>query len=309
MDPPQLDLLLKQLRLPTMRALWRSFTKRADREGWPTARLLAALASHEVTDRERRRFERHRAEAKLPPGKTLANFDFTLVPAVSKARVRVLASGDIWLGEGANVLLFGPPGTGKSHLAAALGLALVENWFRVLYQRTAALVQKLQAARRDLALEPAVRKLHKYHLLILDDFSYVTSEGAETSVLFELIGARYENRSLPGDRQRALQRLGQDLRQRCNDRRPPSTASSTAPTSSNSTSRATAARRPARPCGLPRGNRAAKARRTGRSRDEACRRGHVRPSTAHQEAENVVQSGPQDGPGAGTETLATPLNR
>ena len=72
-DPPQLDLLLKQLRLPTMRALWRSFTERADREGWPSARLLAALASHEVTDRERRRFERHRAEAKLPPGKTLAN--------------------------------------------------------------------------------------------------------------------------------------------------------------------------------------------------------------------------------------------
>ena len=126
-DPPQLDLLLKQLRLPTMRALWRSFTERADREGWPTARLLAALASHEVTDRERRRFERHRAEAKLPPGKTLDNFDFTLVPPASKARVRVLASGDVWLGEGANVLLFGPPGTGKIHLAAALGLALAEN--------------------------------------------------------------------------------------------------------------------------------------------------------------------------------------
>ena len=94
------------------------------------------------------------------------------------------------------MLLFGPPGTGKSHLAAGLGLRLVENGFRVLYQRTANLVQKLQAARRDLALEGAVRKLYKHHLLILDDFSYVTSENAETSVLFELIGARYENRSL-----------------------------------------------------------------------------------------------------------------
>ena len=116
-DPPQLDLLLKQLRLPTMRALWRSFAERADREGWSPERLLAALAGREVADRERRRFERHRAEAKPPRGKTLDNSGFTLVPAVSKARVGVLASGDTWLEEGANVLLFGPPGTGKSHLA------------------------------------------------------------------------------------------------------------------------------------------------------------------------------------------------
>ena len=107
-----------------------------------------------------------------------------------------LASGAVWLEEGANVLLFGPPGTGKSHLAAGLGLRLVENGFRVLYQRTASLVQKLQAARRDLALEAAIGKLHKYHLLVLDDFSYATFEGAENSVLFELVGARYENRSL-----------------------------------------------------------------------------------------------------------------
>ena len=195
-DPPEVNLLLKQLRLPTMRALWPGFTERADREGWPSARLLAALANQEVADREHRRFERHRAEAKLPPGKTLENFDFTLVPAVSKARVGVLASGDIWLQEGANALLFGPPGTGKSHLAAGLGLALVENGFRVLYQRTGTLVQRLQTARRDLALEAAIRRLHKYHLLILDDFSCVTCEQGNNSVLFELIGARYGNRSL-----------------------------------------------------------------------------------------------------------------
>ena len=87
-------------------------------------------------------------------------------------------------------------GGGKSHLAAALGYALVENGWRVLFARTTDLVQKLQVARRDLALEAALAKLDKYHLLILDDFTYVAKDQAETSVLFELIGTRYERRSL-----------------------------------------------------------------------------------------------------------------
>ena len=301
-DPPQLDLLLKQLRLPTMRTLWRSFTERADREGWSSARLLAALASQEVTDRERRRFERHRAEAKLPPGKTLDNFDFTLVPAVSKARVRVLASGDTWLEEGANALLFGPPGTGKSHLAAGLGLALVENGFRVLYQRTANLVQKLQAARRDLALEAAIRKLHKYHLLILDDFSYVTSESGDQRAL------RTHRRALreplaPGDRQRALQRLGAGSSAATPRPWPPSTASSTAPTSSNSTSRATGAGRPSKPGGQRRGRPRTRSRREGRNRSDAATKPVPRLPQDRHKAKNAALSGAQSGPVARQATL------
>jgi DNA replication protein DnaC len=94
------------------------------------------------------------------------------------------------------LLLFGPPGSGKSHLAAALGLALVQNGWRALFSRTTDLVQKLQIARRELYLEAAITKLDKYNLLILDDISYVTKDQAETSVLFELISARYERRSL-----------------------------------------------------------------------------------------------------------------
>ena len=81
-------------------------------------------------------------------------------------------------------------------MAAALGLALVENGWRVLFTRTTDLVQKLQIARRDLSLEAAIAKLDKYHLLILDDLAYVSKDQAETSVLFELISARYERRSL-----------------------------------------------------------------------------------------------------------------
>src|SRR5215470_8770745 len=135
------------------------------------------------------------AEARLPVGKTLGSFDFDAVPMVSKAQVMALTAGDSWLEKGANLLLFGPPGGGKSHLAAAIGLALVENGWRVLFTRTSDLVQRLQIARRELALESALAKLDKYHLLILDDIAYVSKDQAETSVLFELIGNRYERRS------------------------------------------------------------------------------------------------------------------
>ena len=107
-----------------------------------------------------------------------------------------LAAGDTWLDKGANLLLFGPPGCGKTHASAALGRALIENGYRVLFMRTTDLVQRLQAARQALQLEAALAKLDKYDLLILDDLSYVTKDQAETSVLFELIGARYERRSL-----------------------------------------------------------------------------------------------------------------
>jgi DNA replication protein DnaC len=135
-------------------------------------------------------------DPKLPVGKTFDSFDFEVVPMVSKAQVMALTSGDSWLEKGANLLLFGPPGGGKSHLAAAIGLALVENGWRVLFMRTSDLVQRLQIARRELALESALAKLDKYHLLILDDIVYVSKDQAETSVLFELIGTRYERRSM-----------------------------------------------------------------------------------------------------------------
>ena len=176
--------------------VWASLAAQADKEGWPAGRFLAALAEHEIAERSRRWLECHLAEARLPPGKTLDSFDFEADPVVSKAQVMALAAGDAWVNNGANLLLFGPPGGGKSHLAAALGFALVENGWRVLFTRTTDLVQRLQIARRELALEAAIAKLDKFHLLILDDIAYVTKDQAETSVLFELISARYERRSL-----------------------------------------------------------------------------------------------------------------
>ena len=195
-DAARLALLLAELRLPAVKQVWADLAAQADKEGWPAARFLAALAEHEMAERSRRRIERHLAEARLPPGKTLDTFDFEAVPVVSKAQIMALAAGDAWLDKGANLILFGPPGTGKSHLAAALSFALVENGWRVLFARTTDLAQRLQIARRELTLEAAIARLDKYHLLILDDLAYVTKDQAETSVLFELIGARYERRSL-----------------------------------------------------------------------------------------------------------------
>jgi DNA replication protein DnaC len=195
-DAAKISLLLNELRLPAIKTLWPQFTEQSDKEGWPAARFLATIAEHELAERDRRRIERHLAEARLLPGKTLDSFAFDAVPMISKAQVTAITAGDAWLGKGANLLLFGPPGGGKSHLASAIGLALVENGWKVLFTRTTDLVQKLQVARRELDLEAAINRLDRFHLLILDDLAYVTKDQAETSVLFELISARYERRSM-----------------------------------------------------------------------------------------------------------------
>jgi DNA replication protein DnaC len=200
MNPPidfmRLSQLLMELRLPAIKEIWLQFAERADKEGWPAARFLNTLTEHELAERDRRRIERHLKEARLLPGKTLENFDFEEVPMISKAQVMALCSNDAWLSNGANLIFFGGPGGGKSHLSSAIGLALLEKGKRVLFMRTTDLVQKLQLARRELTLEAAISRLDRYHLLILDDLAYVSKDQAETSVLFELISARYERRSL-----------------------------------------------------------------------------------------------------------------
>lgn len=108
-DAARVELLLAELRLPSMKAIWPKLATQSDKEGWPAAKFLAALAQHEAADRSRRRFERHLVEARLPPGKTLATFDFEATPMVSKAQIMALAAGDVWLKSGANLLIFGPP--------------------------------------------------------------------------------------------------------------------------------------------------------------------------------------------------------
>jgi DNA replication protein DnaC len=195
-DQAVLPLLLAQLRLPTMKRVWEEIAVEAESKGWSGPKYLSNLCEHEVAERDRRRLERHMAEAQLPKNKTLETYDFATISGVSKSQVLGLASGEIWIKDGMNILIFGPSGVGKTHLAAAIGEKLVENGSRVLFSRTTELVQKLQASKKALSLPAAMEKLDKYDCIILDDFGYVQKDEMETSVLFELICERYERKSL-----------------------------------------------------------------------------------------------------------------
>lgn len=195
-EKANIQIFLKKLFLSTMAKHWEQLAYQADDEGWGCARFLSALCEQESLERDRRRIERHLKESQLPRGKSLATFDFNCTPTLKKRQVHALASGDKWLDEAANLLIFGPSGVGKTHLSAAIGTSLVEKGYRVLFTRTSELIQKLQVAKRDLSLPAALDKLDKYHCLILDDFGYVKKDSSETSVLFELISDRYERKSL-----------------------------------------------------------------------------------------------------------------
>jgi len=178
-DATKLPVMLMTMRVPTIGRIWQEFGAHADREGWGSARFLAVLCEHELADRQARRIARHMAESGLPQGKTFATFDFAAVPTIRKAHVMALAEADAWLDQGANILLFGPSGVGKSHLAAALGTALVDAGRRVLFTRTTDLVQKLQAARRDLCLPATLAKLDRFDCLVLDDLGYARKDQAD----------------------------------------------------------------------------------------------------------------------------------
>ncbi len=195
-DAAALPILLRQLRLPTMAACCKEVSREAIKHGHSVPQTLATLCEYELAERERRRLARHLKDAHLPVGKTLAAFDFSTLAAPHRTQLTALAGDTQWLDTAHNLLLFGPSGVGKSHLAAAVGHALIEQGIRVRYDAASALVQELQAAKQALRLADALTKLDKYRLLILDDIGYVKRTEAETSVLFELIAHRYEAGSL-----------------------------------------------------------------------------------------------------------------
>lgn len=195
-DTATLPLLLKQLCLATMYKNWESFAKEAQEHHWTYPRYLAALSEQEVAARYNKRIQRYTKDSKLPAGKSLATFDFSVTKSINQAQIEALAENISWIKNAENVVIFGPSGVGKSHLASAIGHAMIAQGIRTSFTSTTALVQKLQAAKNEYKLPEALNKLSRFPLLILDDIGYVKKDEHETSVLFELIAHRYESESL-----------------------------------------------------------------------------------------------------------------
>jgi DNA replication protein DnaC len=161
-DGATLPLLLKELRLSTMLKFWEDLTQKSMTQGWSHARYLATLCDYELAERQRRKLSRYMAQSKLPLCKSLETYDFDLVPSLNKAQVMALSNGDLWVKDGKNLLIFGPSGVGKTHLASGIGERLIQSGYRVLFIRTTELLQKLQAAKRDFLLPEELSKLEKY---------------------------------------------------------------------------------------------------------------------------------------------------
>jgi DNA replication protein DnaC len=191
-----LPYLLKQLRLPAIANHWQEHTQLAEKNHASYGEYLASLLELELVFREQKRLGRAYRNSKLPVGKTMATFAFQQAKSVNQAQIQGLAEDCTWVEEAQNLILLGPSGVGKTHLAAAIAYGLLEQGISVYFSSTTLLVQTLQQAKKDLKLKQALDRLAKFKLLILDDIGYVKKTEQETSVLFELIAHRYEYGSL-----------------------------------------------------------------------------------------------------------------
>lgn len=191
----QLEALLRSFHLPSFARNYKDFAEKAEKQKLGYIAYLYELAQIESTERQSRRTERLINEAKLPRGKTLDDFKLTKQPSLSPGRLKELAEGD-FLDQCENILIFGIPGSGKTHLAAGLGREWCLRGRHVLYTTAAMLVQDLLVAKRDLLLNQLIKKLDRYEALIIDDISYIPYNRDETDVLFVLLAERYEKRSV-----------------------------------------------------------------------------------------------------------------
>ena len=191
----ELEAMLKSLRLSTIIQNYREFAARSEKEKIGHIEYLYELCQIKSRDKQDKRSARLMSESKLPHGKTLDNYEFSRQPKLSRSLMNELAEG-LLLDRCENLLFFGLPGTGKSHLAVGLGREWCLRRRRVYFVKSASLVENLLTAKRDLRLNEYIKDLDRFEAICIDDISYIPQTREETDVLFTLLSERYERRSV-----------------------------------------------------------------------------------------------------------------
>ena len=194
-DQDQIIRNLKRLHMPTIRRSYEEVADRARSESWSYEQYLLQLLNSECEVRWQNRISRNLRASGLPPSKTLENFERKRLPARVDNHLNVLANGS-FLGRCENILAFGKPGSGKTHLLCAIGHELVRKGKRILFTSCSRLVQDLLIAKRELELTAKLKKLSKFDAVIIDDIGYVQQSREEMEVLFTFLADRYEQGSL-----------------------------------------------------------------------------------------------------------------
>jgi DNA replication protein DnaC len=190
-----LAMMMRALKLPAFARYAGEIAQKAEREGWTFGQYLHHLAELETHERRRRRTERYLKDSDLLREKTLGTLNRSrLTPKIAKM-LPTLCEG-AFVDRAENLLAFGLPGRGKTHLVCAIGHELIQRGYRVLFTATFALVQRLLAAKRELRLEKALAALDAYDAVILDDIGYVQQSREEMEVLFTFLAERYERRTV-----------------------------------------------------------------------------------------------------------------
>ncbi len=192
---PSLDILLKAMKLPSILEQYSPVAKLAEREGWDFIRFLKELMTIEFEGRRKRKLERLQKRSRLPQEKTLSSFDMNRMPSKIRRMVPELCKGD-FVDKAENILAFGLPGRGKTHIICAIGHELLKKEIPVLFFSTQELVSHLLRAKRDYKLDLYIKKLEKFPVVILDDIGYVKQNREEMEVLFTFLAERYERKSV-----------------------------------------------------------------------------------------------------------------
>jgi DNA replication protein DnaC len=186
---------LKQLRLPTMKAEFEQLAREAAQSNQTFEQYLLRLTELEVSARASNTLNSRIKQAQFPVHKDLDTYDFSALPSLNKQKVLELARGD-WITQHANVCLLGQPGTGKTHLSIALGLAACREGVRTKFFTAAALVNQLEEAQKKFGLDQLLKRLDKIDLLIVDELGYLSFSRSGAELLFQVFADRYERRSL-----------------------------------------------------------------------------------------------------------------